>query len=721
MRPEVRLVTLTGPGGVGKTRLALEAAHDLEGDFSDGALFVRLDGLNDPALVLPALAGELRLLETGGDVPLLDRLAVHLAEHELLVVLDNLEHLLPAAPALADFLHRAPGVTLLVTSREALRVRGEHVIAIAPFPRPDPSHWLAPGGHVNLEQAPAISLFVQRALAAPPVLSVDAETPGGRANLAIIAETCHRLDGLPLAIELAAAQAQILSPAAVLALIKQAGLPLLADGARDQPARLQTMDAAIAWSYNLLPDPEKVLFRALAVFAGGFDLAAAAAVGSTSPTEHGGVVKRVNPIEPLAEIDPIIVRGVAALARQHLIAQETSAPGQPAPRFRMLEPIRLFALDRLREAGEETSAHRRHAAYFAALGEALDALLLGPEPEIWSPRFALELDNFRAAQDWSFSAGEHDLAVRTVCAVGELWEMKGLLAEARDRVSRAIAVEGDSSPAHRWFLRYWAGTFALDWGNVAGAIDYADELLDIAEAHGQPVGLGVGLTLKSQAVGSYPDRHEEAAGLARRAVAVLEPLGHDEWTGWAWARLGIEEHRLRRLADARASLQRSVDVRRGKPCAEYASYALVSLGAILADLDEPEAAVTTYRESLELAVRHENQTVLLAVLLGLADVGSRFGVEPDAQRIVLLLIGAAKALLRRHGLGQDGSAREGIDRWLLSLRGASGDDDVDAQIEDGMRLTPAAIIAAVESLRVSASSGVAGPQFSLLEVLGTIE
>ena len=570
------------------------------GRFADGVVFVRLDGLSDPALVLPALSSDLRLLETGGGRSLLERLAGHLSSRDMLLVLDNLEHLLPAAADLADLLHRAPRLTMLATSREALRVGGERIFAVAPLPRPDPTAWQEPGAAFDLEQFPAVSLFIQRALAAPPVLQVDPATPAGRANLAVIAETCHRLDGLPLAIELAAAQAQVLSPAAILALMKQAGLPLLVGGARDQPARLQTMEAAIAWSYNLLSAEEQRRFRALSVFAGGFSLPAAAAVFEPTPVpfaerqnglaEAEPTLLRVVSGEPdleeiverreeLAGLDPMFVRAIASLARQNLVFRETAVPDHAALRFRMLEPIRLFALDRLRAAGEETDTRRRHALHFAASAAELDALTLGPDPEVWLEQQVLDLDNIRAALDWSLAAGDHDLAVRTTGSIAQLWLIKGLLSEARLRVAAAIAVDGASSPADRWFLRFWAGTFAHDVGDLAAAAGHARELLDIATSHDDRVGIGVGLTMLSRAVGAHADRHEEAAELARQAVATLEPLGLGEWTGWAWSRLGIEEHCLGRLAEARESLLQSLEIRRAKRCEGCASYSSGRTGA----------------------------------------------------------------------------------------------------------------------------------------------
>ena len=304
---QVRLLTLTGPGGVGKTRLATEAARLLTDRFADGVIFVRLDGLTDPALVLPTLAGALRLLEIGDGGGLAERIAAHLRHRELLVVLDNLEHLLPAAEELADLVGRAPQTRFLATSRESLRIRGEHVLPVPILPRPDPAQWHEPQADADWRRVPAMALFVARALAVCPDVVLDAGTPAGRANLGAIAEICHRLEGLPLAIELAAAQAEVLSLGSILALLDDAALPRFATGARDQPPRLRTLPAAIAWSYDLLAREEQALFRALSVFAAGFTLSAAIAVS--------GAEERFDPHEPRTDLGSDAIGSIAALAR----------------------------------------------------------------------------------------------------------------------------------------------------------------------------------------------------------------------------------------------------------------------------------------------------------------------------------------------------------------------------------------------------------------------
>lgn len=696
------LLTLTGPGGVGKTRLAIEIARRASAHYADGVAFVRLEGVADPDLVLPTLATSLLLLERG-DRDVLDLLSEHLANREALIVLDNLEHLLEVAPRLATLRARCPRLQLLVTSREALRVAGERVVRVMPLPRPDPESWRTPAGVPHLAAAPAITLFQERARAVRRDLDIDPERDEGRRNLAIVAEICHRLDGLPLAIELAAAQVEALSPAAILALLRESGLPLLTAGGRDQPARLQTMDAAIDWSYGLVSPQDQVLFRLLSVFVGGFSLPAAVSLSGDAP----GVSSRI-----------------ASLARQNLLFEEPAESLQAAPRFRMLEPIRLFALDRLRAAGEEDEVRRRHAVFFANLAETLDARTLGPDPEVWLSQQAFDLDNFRAAIDWAFAAGEHHLAVRLTAAVAQFWIIKGMLAEGRQRLAAAMMVDGAAAPAVRWYLRFWAGNFALDAGDAASGAAQAQEMVTIAEAAGDPVGVGAGLTLLSRAKGMAPDGHEAAAALAERAVELLEPLGRGEWTGWAWSRLGIERQHLGLLEAARDCLVRSLEIRRAMRCEACVSYSLALLGGALLDLGQPAAARDAWRECLELTVKHENPTLMLAALLGLADVVWRAGAGEHPERLALHFWGAAEALRLRHGLGQGEEARQTIALWHEVMRGVIGDARVDEAIATGMAAPPAAIIDCARWFEVTGSpesGGMRAALPSLAAAVGNID
>ncbi len=337
LREDVPLVTLTGPGGVGKTRLALQVAADLEPDFADGVVVVPLAPVRDPALVLPTIAQAFGVQEGGGR-PLADRLATALRSRTTLLVLDNVEQVVEAAPQVADLLARCPRLTVLATSREALRLSEERVVAVPPLPLPDP----AATAVAAIAAADAVRLFLARAEAAGADVALTAE------NAATVAAICRRLDGLPLAIQLAAARVPALPPRALLARLERA-LPLLTGGARDQPARLRTMRDAIAWSYDLLTPDEQMLFRRLSVFVGGCTLDAAEAVASL-----GGA--------PTVDV----LAGIASLVDKSLLRRVPGADPDE-PRYAMLETIREYGLERLAESGEEAAVRAAHAAHFLAI------------------------------------------------------------------------------------------------------------------------------------------------------------------------------------------------------------------------------------------------------------------------------------------------------------------------------------------------------------------
>jgi predicted ATPase len=351
----VRLVTLTGAGGAGKTRLARRVAADVSGRFADGWRFVSLAPIRAADLVVPAIARALGIPEATR-ASVLDHLIASLAARQFLLVLDNFEQVLEAGPAVAELLTACPRLTLLVTSRIALHLSGEHEVAVPPLPFPDAAGaWTAE----QIARCDAVRLFVERAQA---VQSDFALTP---ANAADIARICARLDGLPLAIELAAARVKLLPlPALVRRLDRR--LPLLIGGPRDAPARLRTMRDAIAWSYDLLDTPDRRLFRRLAVFANGFTLAAAARIA-----------------EPDGSASSTMLDGIASLVDQSLVVPVPTSVDASAgeatvePRFTMLETIREFALERLAESGEEPATRRAHAEYFRELAECAEPELRG--------------------------------------------------------------------------------------------------------------------------------------------------------------------------------------------------------------------------------------------------------------------------------------------------------------------------------------------------------
>ncbi len=422
-RPEVRLVTLTGTGGVGKTRLGLKVAADLLDAFVDGVYFIPLAPLSDPDLVLPTIAQVLGILETG-ERSLLNLLQTSLQNKRLLLLLDNFEQVAAAAPGLADLLAACPQLKVLVTSRAVLHIRGEHEFPVQPLAIPDLTH--LPGSEA-LSQYAAVALFLQRALAARPDFQLTS------ANIRTIAEICVRLDGLPLAIELAAARIKLLPPQALLARLEH-GLQVLTSGARDAPLRQQTLRNTLAWSYELLDAEEQRLLRRLCVFVGGCTLEAVEGLSTV-----------------LGDPSVEVLDGVASLIDKSLLRQVDQEGEEP--RLLMLETIREYGLEVLASSGEMKSTRRVHATYYLALAEQAELELGGPQQGAWLGRLERDYDNLRAALQWSLeqaedveakqsTAAEREIALRLAAALWAFWWVRGHWSEGRTFLERALATRG---------------------------------------------------------------------------------------------------------------------------------------------------------------------------------------------------------------------------------------------------------------------------------------
>ncbi|HEU5423737.1 MAG TPA: tetratricopeptide repeat protein, partial [Nitrolancea sp.] len=495
---EARLLTLIGPGGVGKTRLAIAVAGRVADGLADGAVLIDLTPLNDPALVIPAIARQLGLREDD-PTPLARRLAEYLEPRRLLLVLDNFEHVIAARTAILDLLTACPRLVALVTSREALRLSGEHVFAVAPLALPEPATSPA-----SLIFAPAVELFVQRARAAGAPLASDDP------NLPSVAEICRRLDGLPLAVELAAAWTPLLAPATLLRRL-ETRLPLLVGGPYDSPQRQRTMREAIAWSYDLLDARQQRLFRALCVFEGGCTVEAAAAVAEEDATA--------------------MLRGLAELAAKSLVRLTTPPARQPAgeePRVAILATIREYGLEQLAAAREADLLQRRHLAYFLALAGRAEGELAGPEQASWLRELEDDHDNLRAALRWALETGETAAARRLTAAMWPFWSLRGYLSEGRRWLGAALTAEPPApddaaADALRATLLLGATTLAIDQGDLAEAAELSDRGLTHARARGAAGELIAALDARGRLErerGHYREAeqaHQEALSLANAA------------------------------------------------------------------------------------------------------------------------------------------------------------------------------------------------------------
>ena len=450
---EERLVTLTGPGGVGKTSLALRVAGDARAHFPDGVAFVPLAPLADPALVPEAIASALELRVVGGtSVRALLREA--LRDKGILLVLDNMEHLLGAAMGVADLLAACPRLVVLATSRAPLRLRGEREYPTAPLALPDLG--IVPSA-ASVAAAPSARLFVERAGAGASAFALT------DANAAAVAAICRRLDGLPLALELAAARVRMLGPTALLARLDRA-LPLLTGGARDLPERQRTMRDAVAWSYDLLDAGEQTLFRRLAVFAGGWTLDAAEVVGAKNGQDAEDVLRFLD-----------------GLVEQALVTVEQD---EHEPRFGMLEPIRQYGLEQLERCGEGEDARHRHALFFLALAEAARPRVRGHHQVMWLARLGREHDDLRATLAWAIARQEAEVAARLGFALEVFWWIRGYQHEGRRWMDQVLPMRDKLSTHLQSRAIMAASTAAYGEGDDHAAMGYAEELLDLARQLG---------------------------------------------------------------------------------------------------------------------------------------------------------------------------------------------------------------------------------------------
>jgi predicted ATPase/transcriptional regulator with XRE-family HTH domain len=461
-RDDVRFVTLTGAGGSGKTRLAIAVAAEMGDAFPDGVVFVDLSPLTDPTLVVPTIATSLGVREVV-DQSLSETLSSFLTSKQLLLVLDNCERILAAAPDITTLLAACPGLSVLATSREPLHVRGEREFPVPPLPLPATTPLLELG---QFASAPAIALFVERAEESQPEFTMTTE------NMAAVAAICRRLDGLPLAIELAAARVKVLPPQALLVRLEHR-LPLLTGGGRDLPARQRTMRDAIAWSYDLLSPDEQALFRRLAVFAGGFTLASAEAVAAADGR--------------LAVLD-----GLVALVEQSLVRQMPGAGAEP--RYQMLETVREFGLERLVSSGDADDARQRHAEHFLRVSADLMQASTILMDHASLTRVVAEHDNVRLALVWYDQHGEIDALLQLSSLLYGLWFSRGLYREGVQWVDRAL--ERSQRVPSSTLIRALdgAGTLAIFQGDYVRATSFIEEGLALAQVLGDPSLMSEALT-----------------------------------------------------------------------------------------------------------------------------------------------------------------------------------------------------------------------------------
>jgi predicted ATPase/DNA-binding CsgD family transcriptional regulator/Tfp pilus assembly protein PilF len=623
-RDDIPLVTLTGPGGVGKTRLALQAALDVAHAFSDGIRFIPLAATREPDLVIPTIAQTLGLLEMGDRSPM-DLLTTHLRERAMLLLLDNMEQVVEAAPRLAVLLARCPRLTLLATSREPLRIAGEQEFPVPPLALPDPGQSLSPTSLAGYE---AVALFLQRAQAVTPDFALT------EANAPAIAELCRRLDGLPLAIELAAARIKILAPRDLLARLTNR-LALLSSERRDVPERLRTMRNAIAWSHDLLTPGEQAVFRRLAVFAGGFTLEAAEVVGGEAGEtgERAIAFSRLFPPSPPSTLDLI-----TSLLEKSLLQRTEGADG--APRFRMLEMIREYGLEQLASSGEWDLAHRRLAEWVLAFAETSYYALLGPLHRHWLTRLDTEHDNLRAALAWALDSGEAELAQRIAFRLSTFWYVRGHQSEGLLWAERALASSTETSTKAR--AGAMTVTAYLTWarGDAERAAALWAAAIPLNRQIESPKDLARSLYSAALAAEDRGD-HEEARVLQEEALALCRQEGDTIFAPHVLNALGqIMYRHPGDLARADAYFTEALQQFRELGDAFGAGLALANRGRVARDRGELGQAAAMVAEALTLHWDDGDRGRTARCLNGLGVVAALAGQAERAAR----LCGAAEAL-----------------------------------------------------------------------------
>jgi predicted ATPase/DNA-binding XRE family transcriptional regulator len=616
LRDGTRLVTLTGPGGVGKSALALHAAKDLRAAFLDGVAFVALAPLADSALVLPTVADALGVAEGAGH-SLVDQLAAHLRGSRLLLVLDNLEHLLDAAPMLAEMLGRCPGVRILATSRAPLRLRWERELPVRPLALPDPADG---GDPASIGDAPAVRLFVERAMSARSDLVIAPK------DMAAIAAICARLDGLPLAIELAAAWTRLLSPRGLLVHMDPA-LPLLAGGHLDLPTRQRTLRETIAWSYDLLAPAEQAWLRQLAVFAGGWAIESAAAIREA---------------EKAARQD--ILPAMAALVDQNMILRIEGIGDEP--RFDMLHTIREFCLECLAREGEEARVRGRHADYFVTLAEEAAPHLEGQEQASWLGRLASEADNLRAALDWLYARRDAETGLRLVRALKVYWFVRGHLIEGSERAAAfATLDEAAAFPLLLGDALTAAGFLAREYGDYDGAEAASRQALELAHRlHDRQRAADAMANLGYVALQQGED--DAARDLFRRSLATYREVGNLQGIADSLSFLALTAYRGGDLAAARRLNEESLAIWEGLDDRQATVWAQTRLALVLLAQGERDAACERLMASLETSRALDFRWGFSWCFDGLAHLAATAGEHTLAAR----LLAAAEAVREAAGL-----------------------------------------------------------------------
>ncbi|HEX9987316.1 MAG TPA: tetratricopeptide repeat protein [Chloroflexia bacterium] len=708
LRDDVGLLTLTGPGGVGKTRLALQLASHLLERFPQGVFFVNLAPVSDPALVVSTIAQTLGIKESGGR-PLTEILKDYLRSKQILLVLDNFEQVVEAASTVAELLASSPRLKVLTTSREVLHLYNEHSFPVPPLAFPEPKQLLGLKSNSSpleqLTQYEAVRLFIQRALAVKPDFQVTND------NAPAVAEICVRVDGLPLAIELAAARVRLLPPEAILSRLEHR-LPLLTGGARDLPVRHQTLRSTIEWSYGLLDDAEQKLFRRLGVFVGGRTLEAIEAVCNA-----------------LGDLEIDVLEGVSSLVDKSLLRKEDGVGGEP--RFVMLETMQEYAREKAEESGELEFISNLHCDYFLQLAENAEHGMLGSETGVWLRRLDAEQANLRAALEWSLSAegrARAEKGLRLAGALARYWQFRSYFSEGRQwctqllsrtepaelsieraKALRTLAVmifqQGHFAEARGIFEKSLAMSRALgdDWGVVRalnglgvvvmwlGEYDFSYSIFEECLAIGRKLGARPIISAALSMIGVILMRKEEyraAESPLEEALAIARELGTGVDIADILIKQGTVAIHLGEYEQAKALIEEGIGIARELGDERIIAFSLARLGMIALRQGDSQHAETFLLEGLGRALKSEIRRWTRWYLVGLAEVARLGGKVGRAAK----LIGASEGVLSAAGAHYEPATHAEIDRIIASARADLDEKTFAGLWAEGRAMSPEEVI-----------------------------
>ncbi|HEU5430491.1 MAG TPA: LuxR C-terminal-related transcriptional regulator [Thermomicrobiales bacterium] len=670
-RDDVRLVTLTGPGGVGKTRLAIEAAAMVANVFPNGLWFVPLAAVRDPALLAGTIVRAVGLHEAGDEAPAV-RLGQFLGDQRVLLALDNFEQIVAAAPLLSDLLAACPNLRVLVTSRVRLRLAAEQEFVVPPLGLATRGEQ---AGMATVAPSEAVQLFVARAK------SINNAFVFAAANAAAVAAICERLDGLPLAIELAAARSKVLPPAALLARLDRR-LPLLTGSNRDAPARQRTMRDAIAWSYDLLSPPEQALFRRLAVFVGGFTLAAAEAIAAAPDEDDLDLLDRLATLVEASLLRPV-------------------AGSDDEPRFAMLETVREYGLEQLAAGGETAPLREAHAAWFVARAEQAAPALQFIANSTLLDRMEADKGNFRAALDWLIENEAADAGLRLAAALWLWWFYRGQTSEGRLWLERALALDGAMTRARAEAL-FCAAWLASEQGANAHGVFLADEAVRTFQALDDAVGIARAKWVYGDILCDLGDRQGGVA-LLEEALAACRAVGDPVWIGCVLNSLGVELYWQSEVDRAAPLFEEAVALLSGIEATAMRIYTLANLGEVIRARGDLPRASALMRESLSLAREQGNLRGIVGALESLAAVAGAIAQTERAAR----LFGAAERLRETMAAPIPLAGRETYERDIARVRAKMDETAFAAAWSAGRTLPLEQVIAEADTI-TGAIGGPAG-------------